>query len=226
MDDDSERLSQYVEDLLQNHRPERTPLGAEAELSARQAAAMLRGASPGAGLPSSEFRQQMERLIQTRLREQVQTLPAAAGFTRRTLILTGLGSLAAGLLAALGVERLIRRPAPPAHDSPLVAPDRGQWVTVVGLEQLTEGKPFRFTAGSIEGYLVREGDKVTGMSAACTHMACLLNWSAFRDQFECPCHGATFEKSGQPSGKYASRLKRLPRLEVRVDEGKVEVFSV
>jgi len=225
MEDDSEKLDQYVEDLLQERRPERTPLAGEEALHARQTAAMLHAAKPGVGLPSAEFRQQMERSIHGRVREQTAE-PAAAGFTRRAVILSALGSLAAGAVAALGIERLIRRPAPASHDAPLVGQDRGQWMPVLALDQLSEGKPVRFGAGGIEGYLVREGDRVRALSAVCTHMGCLINWSTFRDRFECPCHGATFEKSGAPSPKYVSTLKSLPRLEVRVQEGQVEVFSV
>ncbi len=224
MEDDSEKLDQYVEDLLQDRRPERTPLAGEEALYARQTAAMLHAAKPGAGLPSAEFRQQMERAIQGRVREQT-AAPAGAGFTRRALILSALGSLAAGAVAALGIERFVRRPAP-SRQIGLVAGDRGRWMPVIALAEIPEAKPIRFTAGSIEGYLVRDGESIRAMSAVCTHMACILNWSAFRSRFECPCHGATFEKSGVPSGKYASQLKRLPPLEVRIVDGQVQIFSV
>jgi len=55
VNDDPEQLDKHVEDLLQDRRPERTPLGDEDALRARQTAAMLRAAKPGAGLPSKEF---------------------------------------------------------------------------------------------------------------------------------------------------------------------------
>ncbi len=223
MEDDSEKLDQYVEDLLQDSRPERTPLAGEEALHARQTAAMLHAAKPGAGLPSGDFRQQLERSIQGRVRETA--APAAAGFTRRAVILSAVGSLAAGAVAALGIERFVRRPAP-SRPMDLVAGERGRWMPVIALAEVPEAKPIRFTAGNIEGYLVRDGENIRAMSAVCTHMACILNWSAFRSQFECPCHGAIFEKSGVPSGKYASLLKRLPPLEARVVDGQVQIFSV
>src|SRR5437899_3185481 len=55
MEDDPEQLDQYVEDLLADRRPERTPLENDDALEARRVAAMLRAARPGATLPSREF---------------------------------------------------------------------------------------------------------------------------------------------------------------------------
>ena len=63
MNDDPEQLDQHVEDLLQDRRPERTPLPDEDALRARQTAAMLRAAKPGAGLPSKEFLERMQGSI-------------------------------------------------------------------------------------------------------------------------------------------------------------------
>src|SRR5207245_6283481 len=63
VNDDPEQLDQHVEDLLQDRRPERTPLPDEAALRARQTAAMLRAAKPGAGQPQKEFAGLMERAV-------------------------------------------------------------------------------------------------------------------------------------------------------------------
>jgi Rieske Fe-S protein len=85
----------------------------------------------------------------------------------------------------------------------------------------------RFNSGAIEGYLIRDGDNVRALSAICTHMGCILNWSTIRTQFECPCHGATFELSGRASEEYEAKgLRRLPSLKVRVENGQVQVYSV
>ncbi len=226
MEDDPEQLDEYVEDLLQDRRPERTPLPDEDALSARQTAAILRAAKPGAGLPSSDFRHQIERSISGWVRERPEAeSPRAARLSRRALILSGVGGVAAGVLAALGIERVIRRspPSPPAVA--LVAKDRGRWVSVAALSEIPEGRPVRFSAGAVEGYLVRDGETARALSAVCTHMGCLLNWSTLRDQFECPCHGATFLKGGAPTEKFAARLKPLPAIQVRVEEGQVQVFT-
>src|SRR4029077_11053510 len=64
VNDDPEQLDPHVEDLLQARRPERTPLPDEDALRARQTAAMLRAAKPGAGLPSKDFLERMQGSIQ------------------------------------------------------------------------------------------------------------------------------------------------------------------
>ncbi len=225
MEDDPDQLDRHVEDLLQDRRPPRTPLGSEDALLARQSAAMLRAARPGAGLPSRDFLRQAQVSINGWVRDRESQPAAEPRLSRRHLILSGLGGLAAGVVAALGIERLVRRPPPAPRELPLVAANRGRWVQVMALTEAPVGKPVRFSAGALEGYLVREGAEVRALSAVCTHMGCLLNWSILRDQFECPCHGATFEKSGMPTGKYASQLKRLPALQLRIEGGRVEIFT-
>ena len=55
-------------------------------------------------------------------------------------------------------------------------------------------------------------------------MGCILNYSKFRDRFECPCHGATFETDGHPTN-YSSPLSPLPSLQVRVEKGQVQVYT-
>jgi Rieske Fe-S protein len=58
-------------------------------------------------------------------------------------------------------------------------------------------------------------------------MGCLLNWSTLRTRFECPCHGATFDSHGMPTGGYTEDdLRPLPPLQVRVNQGQVEVYLV
>src|SRR5438105_4849541 len=76
--------------------------------------------------------------------------------------------------------------------------------------------------------MLRAGREVRALSAVCTHMGCLLNWSTFRSEFECPCHGATFDINGEPSGDYSdpNLLRPLPALEVRVVRGTVQVYTV
>ena len=98
----------------------------------------------------------------------------------------------------------------------------------MALQALRDGVPTRFSSGALEGYLLRTGQEVRALSAVCTHMGCLLNWSTFRSEFECPCHGATFDINGEPSGDYSdpNLLRPLPALEVRVVRGTVQVYTV
>ena len=222
MNDDPEQLDQHVEDLLQDHRPERTPLGDEDALRARQTAAMLRAAKPGAGLPSKEFLERMQGSI----RELVDARSALPQPTerpsRRSLLLTGAAGLAAGVAAVLGIEQVSKSSPTTAQQPPLV--ENGTWKPVKALGDLPQDTPIAFRSGAIEGFLTRSGDKVTALSAVCTHMGCILNYSKLRDRFECPCHGATFETDGHPTN-YSSPLSPLPSLQVRVEKGQVQVYT-
>jgi cytochrome b6-f complex iron-sulfur subunit len=227
MNDDPEQLDQYVEDLLQDRKPERTPLPDEDALRARQTAAMLRAAKPGAGLPTKEFLEQMQGSIHDWVDEQSTRPQPSARPSRRALLLTGgagiAAGIAAGVAAAVGLDRLPKPPVPPPGQA-LV--ENGSWKTVKALVDLPEGTPIAFRSGAIEGFLIRNGDEVKGLSAVCTHMGCILNYSKLRTRFECPCHGATFEVSGQPTKQYDTPLPRLPSLSVRVQRGQVEVYTV
>ena len=224
MNDDPEQLDQHVEDLLQDRRPERTPLADEDALRARQTAAMLRAAKPGAGLPSKEFLERMQSSIHEWVGERsVQPQPAARP-SRRSLLLTGAAGIAAGIAAVLGIQQA-GKVAPPAKALGPLVDKNGSWTVVKALTDLPEATPVAFRSGAIEGFLIRKGQEVKGLSGVCTHMACILNYSKFRDRFECPCHGATFEKDGQPTN-YSSPLAPLPPLQVRVEKGQVQVYTV
>jgi nitrite reductase/ring-hydroxylating ferredoxin subunit len=224
VNDDPEQLDKHVEDLLQDRKPERTPLADEDALRARQTAAMLRAAKPGAGLPSKEFLERMQGSIKEWVGEQSARPQPTARPSRRALLLTGAAGIAAGVAAAVGIGRLTPKPSVPG--SLALVENNGSWKPVKALADLPEGTPIAFRSGAIEGFLIRRGQDVTGLSAICTHMGCILNYSKFRDQFECPCHGATFETSGRPTDRYDTPLPRLPSLQVRVERGQVEVYSV
>ena len=224
MNDDPEQLDRHVEDLMQDRRPERTPLPDEDALRARQTAAMLRAAKPGAGLPSKEFLERMQGSIHDWVGERSAQPQPASRPSRRSLLLTGAGGIAAGIAAMLGIQQVVKTEPKKLAQGALVV-GNGSWKPVKSLAELPEGTPIAFRSGAIEGFLIRQGQQVKGLSAICTHMACILNYSKFRDRFECPCHGATFEKDGQPTN-YASPLLPLPSLQVKVEKGQVQVFTV
>lgn len=89
----------------------------------------------------------------------------------------------------------------------------------------------RFATDTIVGYLTLDdthGDPSDGqlvaMSAACTHMGCIVQWKAAEERFVCPCHGGLFTEYGQPDPKSPMRyLTALPRLKTKVEDGKIYV---
>src|SRR2546423_13202154 len=42
-----------------------------------------------------------------------------------------------------------------------------------------------------------EDGTITGRSAACTHMGCIVHWNTFEKCWDCPCHGSQFAPDGQ-----------------------------
>lgn len=106
------------------------------------------------------------------------------------------------------------------------------WMAVTTLNKLGD-QPVRFTSGAIVGYVMRnDGDSgnpadgpVIAISAACTHMGCIVQWQSADKKYHCPCHGGIFSEYGNNDHTSPVRyLKPLPRLEVQVDpDGTVKV---
>ena len=71
----------------------------------------------------------------------------------------------------------------------------------------------RVSAGKEEGWPIWEGRKIsvtgkpvvvvhtdqgfTAYSAICTHLGCIVHWNSGKKEFECPCHAAVFDITGQ-----------------------------
>lgn len=60
-------------------------------------------------------------------------------------------------------------------------------------------------------HLVTTPDGMKAFSANCPHLGCILNFNAVADQFQCPCHGSIFDRSGKwISGPAQKNLQELP----------------
>jgi Rieske Fe-S protein len=62
-----------------------------------------------------------------------------------------------------------------------------------------------------------QGDEVVAFSAVCTHQGCTVR--AEQSSLVCPCHGSTYDLSGDNTGGPAP--SPLPPVEVRVADGQV-----
>jgi Rieske Fe-S protein len=112
--------------------------------------------------------------------------------------------------------------------APLVPTDRGEWLdTGHSVGSVRAGQAVRFRVGAIEGFLVNPGlgGAIYALSAACTHMGCLISWLDSAGSFLCPCHGAQYNADGTVLSGIARHP--LPRLQVQVDkDGHVYVWAV
>jgi nitrite reductase/ring-hydroxylating ferredoxin subunit len=162
--------------------------------------------------------------------------------SRRALLRTG-AVVAASLAVGAGIDHALeeqKRAAIPSANAqpppwlPLVPagiPTTKHFVAT--LDKLGE-QPVPFSAGGIVGYVVRNdgesGDLTDGlviaMSAACTHMGCLVNWENADRTFRCPCHGGVFSAFGKTDTTPSTvrYLAPLPRVETIIDpEGNIFV---
>jgi nitrite reductase/ring-hydroxylating ferredoxin subunit len=224
MTDAVDRVAAFVEALLKGQRPPRFPAERE-DADALRVAAALHAAIPGADAPQPEFVARLARQLAAAAER-----PAAASLTRRRL-LARLGIPASAALVGAAAATAFRTAADwlgavhhAADESELVPQAAGHWVPVVPLASLAAGRPVRFTAGAIQGFLVQQGDRIQAVSAVCTHLGCLLAPNEQADRLDCPCHGASFTLAGAPlNPEYTTPL---PRLQVRISGEMVEVLTV
>lgn len=165
----------------------------------------------------------------------------------RRLLLTGGATAAASMAVGAGLDHLVAQAAQ-NDQAPQGNASQGitvkissptSWFLVTTVAELgTQAVKFRAesTNGTLclTGYVVRSAgtgghstdkDQVIAMSAACTHMGCIVQWSNSDRRFHCPCHGGVFEENGGiDEGSSSLYLNPLPRLDVKVDDdGKVYV---
>ena len=186
--------------------------------------------SPEAQSPSSPARSNVSR---TRTR-----------FSRRNM-LAGAAAVAASLGIGAGVGYTIERTGNTGvvdeqtkvvnkfvwdPKIPLVGNVPTVWLEVASLAQLGNGA-VRFVNDTLVGYVVRLSgnvdsvDGIIAVSAACTHMGCLVQWQDNDRQFHCPCHSGLFKASGEQVNNpdYPYNLAPLPRLQTKVENGRVYV---
>ena len=68
-------------------------------------------------------------------------------------------------------------------------------------------------------FLVKKDERLFALSARCSHLGCLVEWSRFRQRFVCPCHGGMYDDEGRVTqGPPPGPLARIP---VSIREGRV-----
>jgi Rieske Fe-S protein len=252
-DKDQERFEDYlelehfIEELQAGHTAhpptELTPDKAQIY----RMAALFRSASPDEVTPRAEFASELK----TRLEQELQNPPKARPFpfiskkpqtkprvSRRALLAGGATAVAASLALGAGIEHMAEQATQVSSvrqqwPTPIVPADVASfWFPVATLAELGESA-IRFTTNSIVGYVIRnDGDSgesvqaepVIAVSAACTHMGCIVQWQDSDRKYHCPCHGGVFTEYGKPDNSSSVLyLTSLPRLDVKIENDKIYV---
>ena len=243
-------LEQFIAEIQAGHvtHPPQNLTPAQARIY--RMALLFHAATPGVSQPDPEFAAQLEARLEEELLMQEDTqeirtvkahTPPAPAPTKprkrqlpRRSLLTGGAIAAASALVGVGVEAMRER----------VMDDRNGVIHLTGISTATDWFPVmnvaelgnqavKFVSDLVVGYIVRSdgtnGDptkrgQILAMSAACTHKGCIVRWSNSERKYHCPCHDSVFNEDGgidrQRSQIY---LDPLPRLDVKVEDGKIYV---
>lgn len=164
--------------------------------------------------------------------------------SRRALLQGGIGA-ALGLAAGgLGVA-ILRQPTPttarPFGGSLPLVRGEGFWTQVASVADVPAGSAVRFATAAFSGYVVNDHGEIRALSSVCTHMGCTLYFRPDWQDLRCPCHGASFDMTGQLANgtdrwqatggyrgdarAYPVSLPALVRPRVKVEEGEVYVWT-
>jgi Rieske Fe-S protein len=246
-------LEQYIEDLQAGrvaHPPaELTP----GQASIYRMAALFRSATPEAEEPRPEFAAELQTRLEQEIVQSSKTerLPRMPGSTAgqkqprklavsRRALLTGGAAVAASLAVGTGVGAMVEHSIQPkapttADSSPWGLVDKNvatYWHPVTTVAELG-ANAIPFAVDTVVGYVIRnDGDdnfskkgEIVAVSAACTHMGCIVKWHASDRKFHCPCHGGLFTEYGMvdKSASAILYIRALPRLNTKIENGHIYV---
>jgi Rieske Fe-S protein len=248
-DNEAERLEEYLEferhleRLQQERRPRRPRRMTSGQAKAYQMAALFRAAVPGATEPDPAFAARLEGQLEAKIKgrgrwfRSLLPAPRSGNLSRRSLLAGGL-SAAAGLAAGAvlgGVmeQKLSSTQQATSWNTPLVGLGK-DWLSIGSVAAITPGQMVQFRTGTVVGY-VFHNDEVPdiengqpepewiAMSAACTHMGCIVAWNSQDRQLHCPCHTGAFTRYGAPAAGSWNYLRSLPRMQIQIHDGQVWV---
>jgi cytochrome b6-f complex iron-sulfur subunit len=238
MNDDLDRLSGVLDDLAADRSPASLHDLTDNETALAATAAMLRAANPERMEPRDDFMESLaKRLATQRNHDQDVAAPATQpGVSRRSALRRAAAAVAGLAIGGAGATAAYERGKSDGGrqeaESPLLAPmvpeDRGSWQHIgYNVSTIAAETAVRFRAGALEGFLVNpgKGQDLYALSAACTHMGCMISWLNDAKTFLCPCHGAQYNVNGTVLIGIARHP--LPRLRIKLDgDGDVYVWTV
>jgi cytochrome b6-f complex iron-sulfur subunit len=111
-----------------------------------------------------------------------------------------------------GVFELPLSEIPEVDAGPREFPEGRFWLINIGLNSLRDPR-------EPDDYSLEQG--VRAIYKVCTHLGCLYKWVSSYDQFECPCHGSKFLKTGTRIDGPARRNLDIFPIEVIDEAGEV-----
>lgn len=156
---------------------------------------------------------------------------AEADQSRRQFLNLMVNAIGAGMTAVLAV------PFAGYFLDPQVNPARRggskSWVKLGPATDLTKTpKQYAFQTVRTEGFMKQQvnetafaflddSGKPVVISNTCTHLGCPANWDASKNEFFCPCHGSSFDKTGKNVAGPAPRP--LPGFEAKLEGGDIYI---
>ncbi|MDT5149733.1 MAG: hypothetical protein QOI01_1466 [Mycobacterium sp.] len=224
-------LRRYVDDLLAGRRPRPFPAN-DFEAAQIRTAIDLRVARLGADAPREEFLTELHRALAARRDGTVTPLVQRYSPNRRQVIV-GTSAAAGIAVAGVAVDHLIVDTKGTAGDTTVTAekgtqmtPDDGTWQRIAASSDLPDGDVHPFDVGSVVGFVRRVNGRPEAVSGICTHQGCRLWFDQPDDRLRCPCHSTSFSPAGAVlSHQLSISPTPLPRLQVRENNGDIEVFT-
>jgi len=79
---------------------------------------------------------------------------------------------------------------------PTRAPKQTQAILIGAESRIPMGEAVPMELGGHKILILKTDDGVAAFSRRCTDLGCLVSWNRERQQFVCPCHQGTFDKTG------------------------------
>ena len=135
--------------------------------------------------------------------------------------------LPAGLEEAAALDGVEITHAGTARSDGEIVTAGGRVLNVTGLgATAADARRRAYDAAELIGFVTSTQEGLVAVSAACTHLGCILQANEAAGRFDCPCHRTAFAHDGR---LLYSQLPDAPppltRLQVRRRDGHVEVLA-
>jgi cytochrome b6-f complex iron-sulfur subunit len=129
-------------------------------------------------------------------------MPGSSAFvSRRQFIQLGLAAVGAAWAGTLLQSRLF----------PASAANQEARPVEFALSELPPGGARPVTYGGVPAIVLRSAESVKAYSLVCTHLGCLVQWEAGRQEFYCPCHDGRYDQFGEAiAGPPVVPLEQIP----------------